>query len=143
MIDILYVEDNEDDADIFSRLIAKMDRPVTYTILGSGSEAIDYLTAQGQFLNQEAPLPKLVLLDLNLIGLSGFDVLQCARSTNRSRRLPIVAFSTSDSPSDIQNAYDAGINAYLIKPGNYQATKSLLQRLCQFWLDDNTRIELK
>ncbi|GAB3506074.1 response regulator [Spirosoma knui] len=137
MIDILYVEDNEDDADIFSRLIHKMDRPVTYTIVRSGSEAIDYLTAQGQ----QTPLPKLLLLDLNLIGLSGLDVLKCARSTKRTRRLPVVAFSTSDSPNDIEHAYDAGINAYLVKPGNYQDTKVLLQRLCQFWLEDNTRID--
>ncbi|MEZ0541841.1 response regulator [Fibrella arboris] len=138
MIDILYIEDNEDDADIFSRLIKKLDQSVRYTILKSGSEALDYLTGQGRYTAQEAPLPKLLLLDLNLGGISGFDVLEQTRATDRTRWLPIVAFSTSDNPSDIQQAYASGINAYLVKPGSYQATGTLLQALCQFWLTSNT-----
>lgn len=136
MTDILYIEDNADDADIFSRLIKKLDQPVNYTILNSGSAAVEYLSGQ-----QALPLPKLLLLDLNLVGMSGFDVLQWARSLDRTRWLPIVAFSTSDNLIDIQQAYAAGINAYVVKPGSYQATGTLLQRLCQFWLGDNTRTD--
>lgn len=141
MIDILYIEDNEDDADIFSRLIKKQDQPVRYVILNSGSEAVDYLSGQGRYVDVESPLPKLVLLDLNLMGMSGFDVLQWVRSSEKVRWLPVVAFSTSDNPSDIQQAYAAGINAYIVKPGSYQATGILLQGLCQFWLADNTRTD--
>lgn len=141
MTDILYIEDNADDADIFSRLIKKIDRPVNYTILTSGSEAVDYLAGRGRFADQPAPLPKLLLLDLNLMGMSGFDVLQWARSLEQTRWLPIVAFSTSDNPSDVRQAYAAGINAYIVKPGSYQATGTLLQRLCQFWLNDNIRVD--
>lgn len=139
MVDILYVEDSVDDADIFSRLIRKLDRPVTYTILNSGSETVEYLSGQGRYLNQVNPLPKLMLLDLNLVGMSGFEVLEWVRSTDRTRWLSIVAFSTSDNPTDIRKAYEAGINAYIVKPGTYQATGTLLKRLCQFWLDDNLR----
>ncbi|CCH51424.1 response regulator receiver protein [Fibrisoma limi BUZ 3] len=132
MVDILYVEDNADDADIFSRLLRKYEEPVTYSILTSGSEAIE-------FLQQAKTLPKLVLLDLNLIGLSGFDVLETIRKNHHTRRLPVVVFSTSDNPSDIRMAYESGVNAYLVKPGTYQATGRLIQRLCQFWLEDNTQ----
>ncbi len=143
MTDILYIEDNADDADIFSRLIKKLDRPVNYTILNSGSDAVEYLSGRGRFADQSSTLPKLLLLDLNLVGMSGFDVLQWARSLDRTRWLPIVAFSTSDNPKDIQQAYAAGINAYIVKPGSYQATGNLLQRLCQFWLNDNTRFDYR
>ncbi len=143
MVDILYVEDNADDADIFSRLMTKLDQPVTYTILTSGSETIEYLTEQGRYQHQPAPMPKFLLLDLNLVGLSGFDVLSCVRSTERTRHLPVIAFSTSDSPTDIVNAYNKGINAYVVKPGNYKETGLLLQRLCQFWLNDNIRVDYK
>lgn len=87
------------------------------------------------------PLPKLLLLDLNLVGMSGLDVLEWARSTDRTRLLSIVAFSTSDNPDDIRKAYKAGINAYIVKPGTYQATGTLLRGLCQFWLDYNMRID--
>lgn len=143
MVDILYVEDNPNDADIFSRLIRKMNRPVTYTVISSGSEAVDYLTGQGRYNAQSSPLPKLVLMDLNLNGLSGFDVVQHARSIDRTKFLPIVAFSTSDSPHDIHSAYAAGVNAYVVKPGSYQATGDVIGKLCDFWLEDNTRIDHK
>jgi CheY-like chemotaxis protein len=141
MADILYVEDNPDDADIFARLMSKLDRPITYTILGSGSEAVDYLSNGASRTGRPEGLPKLILLDLNLIGMTGFDVVQRIRVMAHTRWLPVVAFSTSDNPGDILEAYEAGVNAYLVKPGNYKITGLMLQRLCQFWLDDNTRID--
>ena len=138
MIDILYVEDDENDADIFSRLVKKLDQPINYTILNSGSQAVDYLSGKGQYEGQRLPLPKLLLLDLNLVGISGFDVLEWVRADARTRWLPIVAFSTSDNPTDIQQAYAAGANAYVVKPGSYFATGALLQGLCHFWVSANT-----
>jgi two-component system response regulator len=143
MADVLYIEDNANDADIFSRLMQKLQRPITYTILSSGSAAVDYLEGQGQYQKQVAPLPKLLLLDLNLVGLTGIEVVQRARNLDRTRFLPIIAFSTSDNPSDIRSAYEAGINAYVVKPGTYQATGKLLSRLYDFWLENNTRIDNK
>lgn len=143
MVDVLYVEDNANDADIFSRLMQKLKRPISYTILTSGSEAVDYLTGQGRYQQQGTPLPKLLLLDLNLVGLSGIDVILQARSLDRTRFVPIVAFSTSDSPNDIRLAYEAGINAYVVKPGSYQATHTVLGQLYDFWLESNTRTAYK
>ncbi len=143
MVDVLYVEDNPNDADIFSRLIRKLNRPVTYTIISSGSEALDYLTGQGVYEQEKTVLPKLVLMDLNLEGLSGIDVIEKTRSIDRTRFVPIVAFSTSDNPTDVQLAYIAGINAYVVKPGGYQETGIVLEKLCDFWLENNTRIDYK
>ena len=140
MVDVLYVEDNPNDADIFSRLMRKLNRPVTYTILSNAPEALNYLAGSEQ---QKAALPKLLLLDLDLDGVSGFDVIAQARASDRTRYLPIVAFSTSDSPNDIQQAYEAGINAYVVKPGSYQATGTALARMCDFWLENNTRTDHK
>jgi CheY-like chemotaxis protein len=137
MVDIVYVEDNADDADIFSRLMNKLSLPVSFTILSSGSEALEYLIGQGRYQDKINSLPKLLLLDLNLVGMSGCDITRNLRASDRTRWLPIVTFSTSDNPSDIRNAYEAGTNAYVVKPGNYRQTGSVLQTLCQFWLVDN------
>ncbi|QJW88217.1 response regulator [Spirosoma taeanense] len=139
MVDVLYVEDNANDADIFNRLMRKLNRPISFTILTTGSEAVEYLTGQGRYENQPTALPKLLLLDLNLTGLSGVEVMEHIRSNERTRFIPIVAFSTSDSPTDIRSAYEAGVNAYVVKPGSYPATGLLLSRLYDFWLQDNTR----
>lgn len=143
MVDVLYVEDNPNDADIFGRLIRKLDRSITYTVISSGSEAIDYLSGKGRYEQQRSRLPKLVLMDLNLGAVSGFEVIAQARAFDRTRHLPIVAFSTSDNPTDIKSAYDAGINAYVIKPGSYQETGEVLKKLCDFWLENNTRTDYK
>ncbi|GAB4027788.1 response regulator [Spirosoma koreense] len=143
MMDILYVEDNPNDADIFSRLVRKIDQALTFKVLESGSEAVDYLTGRGRYRGEMYTLPKLILVDLNLNGLSGFDVVQQARSLDRSRFVPIVAFSTSDHPNDVQSAYEAGVNAYIIKPGSYHATGSVIGKLCAFWLESNIRTEYK
>lgn len=143
MADILYVEDNPNDADIFSRLMRKLDRPISFTIIDNGFDALDYLTGQGEYQTQTSPLPKLVLMDLNMPGITGFDVIQQARQTESTRFLPIVAFSTSDNPNDIRAAYEAGINAYVVKPGGYQATANLLSRLYDFWLENNLRLDYR
>ncbi|UFH53953.1 response regulator [Spirosoma sp. KNUC1025] len=143
MVDILYVEDDPNDADIFNRLMRKMNRPFTYKVLNSGSDAVNYLTGQGAYSAQPNVLPKLVLLDLNLNGISGFDVVHQARLLDRTKFLPIVAFSTSDNPRDIHSAYEAGVNAYVVKPGSYQATGNIIGKMCDFWLENNTRIDHK
>lgn len=143
MVDVLYIEDNADDADIFSRLIRKLNRTITYTIISNGSEAIDYLTGQGRYDQQANTLPKLLLVDLNLNGLSGIDVVHRARAIDKTRFLPIVVFSTSDNPKDVESAYEAGVNAYVVKPGSYVATGITIEQLCDFWLETNIRIDYK
>ena len=137
MLDVLYVEDNPDDADLFGRVIRKMEKGISYKVINVGSEALDYLTAQGKYESETAPLPKLLLLDLDLSEYSGFEIIQTARSLARTRLLPIVVFSTSDSPQDISQSFFLGANAYVIKPGSYQSINQLLRRLCDFWLIDN------
>ncbi|MBN8823411.1 MULTISPECIES: response regulator [unclassified Spirosoma] len=141
MADVLYIEDDPNDADIFGRLMQKLDRHITYVVLSSGTEAINYLLGKGSYQSFRPQLPKLVLMDLNLDGISGFDIIEQARAIDRTRFLPIVAFSTSDSPRDIRSAYEAGVNAYVVKPGSYPATRTLIDQLCDFWLNKNTRID--
>ncbi|TAE24273.1 MAG: response regulator [Cytophagales bacterium] len=134
MIDILYIEDNPDEADVFRRVMSRMDPTPSFTILTSGSEAIDYLLLKGSHLGTTSPLPRLVLVDLNLPGQSGFDVIQQVRATSRTRYLSLVVYSSSDNPKDIRRAYDLGANAYLIKPGSYHDVTSMMRRAVEFWL---------
>ncbi len=134
MLDILYIEDNQDEADIFRRAVARLTLPPSYTILNSGSEGIEYLLQKGMYLGQAPPMPRLVLIDLNLPGHTGFEVIQQVRAVNRTRYLPMVVYSSSDNPKDIRRAYDLGANAYLIKPGSYHEVSDLMRRAIEFWL---------
>jgi len=137
MADLLYVEDNIEDIDIFDRALQKMEMTVAYKVISGGSEAVDYLTGQGVYRTQPEPLPKMVLLDLNIPGLNGFEVIQHIRASSRTRHLPIIVFSTSDNPKDINRSVELGVNAYVVKPGGYHSLGQSLRRLCDFWLKEN------
>ncbi len=140
MLDILYIEDNADEADVFRRAVSRLPQSPSFTILSTGTEAINYLLQQGNYLGVATTMPKLVLIDLNLPGHSGFDVIQQVRATSRTRYLPLVVYSTSDNPNDIRRAYDLGANAYLIKPGSYHEVSAMMSRAIDFWLAQNQQI---
>jgi CheY-like chemotaxis protein len=134
MLDILYVEDNQDEVDVFRRVMGRLANPPTFTILSSGSEAIEYLLHQGAYQGQSPPTPRLALIDLNLPGHSGFEIIQQVRAASRTRYLPVIVYSSSDKPEDIRRAYDLGANAYLIKPGSYHGVTDMMRRAIDFWL---------
>ncbi len=136
MTDVLYIEDNANEADVFARLMRKKLQSIDYKIANSGTEMLQYLREAGE---QNDGLPRLILMDINMNGMNGFDVIRELRNNSRTRLVPIIAFSTSDSPNDVRKAYQLGVNAYLIKPGGYQSTGELLERTFAFWLADNIR----
>lgn len=136
MTDVLYIEDNVNEADVFTRLMRKKLQTIEYKIAYSGTEMLQYLQ---ELYQQNNCLPRLILLDINMNGMNGFDIIRELRSNSRTELVPIVAFSTSDSPNDVRKAYQLGVNAYLIKPGGYQSTGELLERTFAFWLADNIR----
>lgn len=118
-----------------------MEKGISYKVITIGSEALDYLSAEGKYQSETAPLPKFLLLDLNLSEYSGFEIIEKARSLARTKLLPIVVFSTSDNPQDISHSLELGANAYVVKPGSYQSINELLRRLCDFWLIDNNVVK--
>lgn len=137
MLDILYVEDNQDEVDVFTRVINRLSAPPTFTVLNSGTEAIDFLLQQGSYQGKSVPMPRLVLVDLNLPGHSGFEVIQQVRATNRTRYLPLVVYSTSENPKDMRRAYELGANAYMIKPGSYHEVSDMMRQAIDFWLSQS------
>lgn len=140
MLDILYVEDNQDEVDVFKRVIKRLSTPPTFTILTSGTEAIDFLLQQGTYQGQSVPMPRLVLVDLNLPGHSGFEVIQQVRATSRTRYLPLVVYSTSENPKDMRRAYELGANAYMIKPGSYHEVSDMMRQAIDFWLSQSQQM---
>jgi CheY-like chemotaxis protein len=134
MLDILYIEDNPDEVDIFKRVMSRLPTSLNFTVLSTGSDAIDYLLQQGVYEDQNSPMPRLVLLDLNLPDQSGFEVIQQVRANTPTQYLPLIVYSISDLASDIDRAYDLGADAYLIKPGSYQEISKLLCKTLNLWL---------
>lgn len=114
---ILLVEDNEDDAFIFSRAyrLAQLAHPVQVTT--DGEEALDYLLGEGEYSDRNKhPLPFLIFLDLKLPLKSGHEVLQVIRSDPKLADIAVVVLTSSGESRDITRAQELGANAFLVKP---------------------------
>ena len=137
-IPILYVEDEETDVLLFQHVLAKAGIHNPLQTVKDGKAAKDYLAGNPPFDDRRLyPLPGLVLLDLNLPYWSGFEVLEWIRQQPPLRRLPVVVFTSSCRADDIARAYDAGANAYVVKPNALADLTALTVALRDFWLLHN------
>jgi CheY-like chemotaxis protein len=134
--EILLVEDNPADVKIMQRAIQESGIQVHLISVHDGPEAIDYLLRQGRFLEQaDWRFPDLVLMDLNLPGLSGCEVIAKIRSHESLRRLPIIVLTTSRREEDIQGVYHAGANTYIQKPQEFAQFVEVLRVIGLYWLN--------
>jgi len=100
--------------------------------LDDGGKAVDYLFSEGEYADSVNPAPLLILLDLNLPVLSGLQVLERIKADERTRRIPVVMLTTTDSPHEIEKSYDLGCNIYIVKPVNYVKFSEAIRNLGLF-----------
>jgi len=132
---ILVVEDSDEDFNALSRIMGELGLVYYLRRVCDGDEALDYLYKRGAYENaQIAPQPSIILLDLNLPGTDGRDVIQQVKQDDHLKRIPIVVLTTSNSPQDIQTCYSYGANSYLIKPMGIKRLKETIGVLCEYWL---------
>lgn len=134
--DIFYVEDDPDYAFILQTAISEVRDDVTVGIVEDGRNAVDQLKSFSSQKNR----PKLILLDLNLPGLSGIDVLKMIKEMPHLKYIPVILFSTSDNPKDIKASYEFGANAFVTKPDGYNNLLSCLKSMHAFWFEQNRGI---
>lgn len=123
---ILLVEDITSDAILLREALIDAGMGQELTVARDGREALEILSAGG-------PLPQLVLLDLNLPGISGQQVLQEIRANERLAALPVVVLSTSNAPADVDFAYRHQANAYVRKPNGFEALSAVARAIRDFW----------
>lgn len=118
---ILHVEDNEADAFLLSYAIERVAAPLQVQWVKNGTEAIDYLSGSGPYQDRSRfPWPELVLLDVNLPALNGFEVLNWARKQPQLQKLPIVMLSSSNLEENVQRAKQLGANRYVVKSSDFR-----------------------
>lgn len=130
---ILMADDDADDR--FLVQSAFDDNSINQKILffEDGEQLIDYLDnsdviAQTSF----------ILLDLNMPKRDGREVLRHLKAHDKLNRIPVIVFSTSKAPDDIQSSYKLGANSYVVKPSSYESLKDVVKRISDFWLDTAT-----
>ena len=130
--EILMVDDNPADIDLTSEVLARSKGHFHVNAVNDGVEAISFLRRQGKY--DKAPVPDLVVLDLNLPSKDGCEVLSSIKADPALAKIPVVIFTTSQASSDITRSYKLGANCYLRKPGNLPEFVAVVQSMAEFWL---------
>lgn len=131
---ILLVEDNADDVALTLRALKKNNISNKIVVASDGVEALDYLFRRGRYAGQDIVLPQLILLDLKLPKLDGFEVLKKLRADLRTRFLPVVILTSSKEQQDIVDGYGLGANSYVRKPVDFQQFVEAVRQLGVYWL---------
>lgn len=133
---ILLVDDDPGDREITRRALAQCGIDGELHVVEDGDQALEYLEHNGPFANPaRAPQPHLILLDLNMPGKSGLEVLEQIRRDPRLKRIPVVLWTTSEAEEDIKRAYELGVNSYVVKPTNLEECTATIRKLEAYWLD--------
>jgi two-component system, response regulator len=132
---ILLVEDNPRDEALTLRALKKSNIVNDIVVARDGVEATDYLFGTGTHAGRDtSDMPQLVLLDLKLPKVDGLQVLRRMREDERTRRLPVVVFTSSSEEEDLINSYNLGANSYVRKPVDFEHFLEAAKQLGLYWL---------
>ena len=135
---ILIADDSDEDAFILERAFRKTGCDAPLRFVKDGQEAMDYLAGEGKFSDRNThPLPRLMILDLKMPKVDGFDVLDWMQKQPTLKLLPVAVFSSSNEDRDVDRAYALGANSYVVKPGSFGGTLALVETLKAYWLELN------
>jgi CheY-like chemotaxis protein len=130
---ILLVEDSMQDAELVIEALGECKIPNSIVHLRDGAEALDYLHRRGPFAGREADLPAVVMLDLKMPKVDGLEVLQKMKSDPVLRVVPVVIMTSSREERDLHDSYRSGVNAYVVKPVQFQEFVEAIRHLGLFW----------
>lgn len=135
---ILLVEDNRMDVELTLDAFNEAKLGNTVHVASDGDEALDYLFGRGEYADRNKyPLPDMVLLDLKLPRVDGFEVLRQIKSAAGLKRLPVVILTSSKEEGDRALSYDIGANSYLVKPISFDGFLDVVKTIGGYWLTLN------
>jgi CheY-like chemotaxis protein len=130
---ILSIEDNEPDFELLKKALENItDINIEITNISNGQHAIDYIFKKGKYENAETP--DLIVLDINLPRLNGYEILDKIKLDANYRSIPVIMFSTSSSEEDIQKSYNAHANSYVIKSFDVKTLFNKISAIGEYWL---------
>lgn len=135
---LLIIEDSDEDFEILQILMEDMDVTCPIHRCKTGDLALEFIQECKAALNEGSQsYPSIILLDLNLPGVDGREVLNTVKQDEQLKSIPIVVFTTSSDQTDIRYCYQKGANGYLIKPVSTELLERKVQAFVNYWLDQN------
>ncbi len=141
---VLVVDDSEDDLLLLRRAFRAAGLLHPVIAVRSGEEAITYLEGKGKYsARAEFPLPRIILLDLKMPGMDGFDTLSWIRSRKEFAGISVIVLTSSDQIKDIQRAYKLGANSFIAKEIEFQDVVGISRMLKDYWLGLNKAYQVE
>ena len=133
-LSVLVAEDDESDAFLMQRAFHSFGLMRPPHIVGDGGEAIAYIAGEGRYSDRMAfPCPALIILDLKMPRVDGFQVLKWLNEHPDFRVIPTIVLSSSADPRDVKHSYCLGANGYLCKPSGFADFKEMLGKVIAYW----------
>jgi CheY-like chemotaxis protein len=130
---ILLIDDSESDAKLFQLALTEAAPRVKLYWVATGDEGIDYLRRENRF--QDAGAVDLIICDLNMAGMTGFDLLAKVKRDRICAPIPLVVYSGSSAAEDVLRSYALGANSYIVKPMTIERMVQQLKTLVHYWLE--------
>ncbi|HEX9570701.1 MAG TPA: response regulator [Burkholderiales bacterium] len=130
---ILLVEDSENDIELTLAALAKHVANEV-DVARDGAEALDYLYRRGVFVGRASGVPVLVMLDLKMPKVDGLEVLRTIKADPALKRIPVVVLTSSREQRDLAESYERGVNAYVVKPVEFEKFINAVRQLGLFWM---------
>jgi CheY-like chemotaxis protein len=130
---ILLAEDSARDAELTLAALDEQHLANEVALVRDGAEALDYLYQRGEFVDVSAILPVVVILDLKMPRVNGLEVLRQMKSDQNLKRVPVVMLTSSREEKDLADSYRLGVNAYVVKPVDFQKFLASVRQLGMFW----------
>ncbi|ELY42429.1 response regulator [Natronorubrum sulfidifaciens] len=130
-IELLLVEDNPGDVRLIQDAFEQLPAETTINVTSDGNDALEFLSAR--YDHPTAPVPDLILLDLNLPRMGGFEFLETIQADSRFASLPILVVTSSTATEDVLESYERAANAYLTKPTDPDEYVAMVEAVAAFW----------
>ena len=134
---ILLVEDNPKDLELTLVALERSQLASEVVVARDGAEALDWLMCEGVHAQRDTGDPVVVLLDLKLPKIDGLEVLARVKTDPSVKHIPVVMLTTSREESDLVRSYDLGVNAFVVKPVDFQEFFRAISGLSLFWTEVN------
>ena len=129
LLTILLVEDDQTHAFLVKKNLRRGGFENNIITIDNGEEALEFLFAEGRYIDRPLPDPLLVLLDLNMPGINGYQVLERMKANPATSKIPVIVLTTTDEPREINRCYELGCNLYITKPVDNQAFTAAVREL--------------
>jgi len=131
-VTILLAEDDPGHARLIEKNLRRAGVNNAIVVVDNGQKAVDFIFSEGEYQGGSTPAPLMILLDLNMPVLDGYQVLKRIKSDEHARRIPVVVLTTTDNPNEIARCYELGCNVYVTKPVEYDQFSEAIRQLGLF-----------